>query len=268
MEKLRTDFGSINVANWTQNLYWSWLYTANTTLPEIAFNMKYPTFMTTPAWSYEKLQTFEGTWTELRHDTILYAKQSYTLTLAIVTGPHVPPPSTAYVEPYPETYRSIIGLANMTVNGLTSYGLLTSSMNTSLTLFMNISEMFLDASAIELRGSNLDDSMQQQVRTAAEQISTITSFASQQVQNAALVADVHTDPNSGRVLEEALGNFSVAIVINTDSNGNLYASAGPAYNYFEFNQTMSSRLTDETWRAMLSAGQAPAPPDWTNNFAK
>lgn len=268
IEELRTEFSSVDTANWTQNLYWSWLYMANTTLSEIPSETKYPTFMKTPAWSYEKLQTFEGTWTELRHDTILYAKQSYTLVPTIVIEPIVPPPSTAYVEPYPETYREIIGLINMTINGLTSYGLLSSQMNTSLASFMNISELFLNASTIELGGKALDDSMQQQVRTAARQISTITSFASQQVQNAAIVADVHTDPTSGNVLEEALGNFSVAVVIYADANGKLYATAGPVYNYYEFTQPMSNRLADETWRAMMTAGQTPPAPDWTSNFAK
>jgi hypothetical protein len=110
MEKLRAEFQTLSIANWTRNLYWSWLYTANTTLNEIPSEAKYPTFMTTPAWSYEKLQTFEGTWTELRHDTILYAKQSYT-----PYRTSLPPSNTAYVEPYPETYRRLIGLINMTI---------------------------------------------------------------------------------------------------------------------------------------------------------
>ena len=267
IEELRTEFGSIDTANWTQNLYWSWLYTANTTLSQIPNDAKYPTFMTTPAWGYEKLETFEGTWTELRHDTILYAKQSTTVVLSIAP-PYVPPPSTAYVEPYPDTYRSMIGLINMTINGLTNYGLLSSSMNASLTSFMHVSELFLNASTIELAGGTLDDSTQQQVISAATQISTITSLASQQVQDAAIVADVHTDPNTGNVLEEALGNLSVAVVIYADANGNLYVAAGPVYNYYEFTQPMSNRLTDETWRAMISAGQTPPAPDWTNNFAK
>ncbi len=91
MEKLRAEFKTLSVTNWTRNLYWSWLYTANTTLAEIPSEANYPTFMTTSAWDYEKLQTFEGTWTELRHDTILYAKQSYTL----FYGVPPPPPFNA-----------------------------------------------------------------------------------------------------------------------------------------------------------------------------
>jgi hypothetical protein len=267
IEKLGAEFGTLSTTNWTQNLYWSWLYTANTTLAKIPSEVRYPTFMTTPAWGYEKLQTFEGTWTELRHDTILYAKQSFTGGTTSV-GPPPPPPSTAYVESYPDTYRRMIGLLNMTINGLTQFGLLSHGINASLTSFMDVSELFLNASTIELEGRTLDGSLQHQIREAAKEISTIVSSASEKVQKAAIVADVHTDPNTGRVLEEALGNFSVVVVIYADADGSLHSTAGPVYNYYEFSWPMSNRLTDETWRGMLATHQTPETPEWTNNFAK
>jgi hypothetical protein len=265
IEKLRAEFGTLNTANWTQNLYWSWLYTANTTLAEIPAAARYPTFMTTPAWDYEKLQTFEGTWTELRHDTILYAKQSYTEFRGIAP---VPPPSTAYVEPYPDTYRRMIGLINMSIIGLTQFGLLSTGTNASLASFMKASELFLNASTIELEGKGLSDDLQHQIREAAKGISAVTSSASEKVQKAAIVADVHTDPNTMKVLEEALGNFSVLVVVYAGADGKLYSTAGPAYNYYEFTWPVSDRLTDETWRGMLASHQTPGTPEWTNSFAK
>jgi hypothetical protein len=261
MEKLRAEFGSLSVVNWTRNLYWTWLYTANTTLVEIPSEPEYPTFMTTQAWGYEKLQTFMGTWTELRHDTILYAKQSVTPITSI------PPSNTAYVEPYPETYRRLIGLINMTINGLTQLQLLQPDMNTSLRSFIDVSELFLNASVIELEGKSLNESMQQQIRAAAKTISAILSVATEKAQQAAIVADVHTDLNTGEVLEEALGKFNVLIIVYADADGKLYAGAGPVYNYFEFTQPMSERLTDEAWRQMLGTSP-PEPPEWTSNFSR
>jgi len=259
MEKLRAEFKTLSVTNWTRNLYWSWLYTANTTLAEIPSEAKYPTFMNTSAWGYEKLQTFEGTWTELRHDTILYAKQSCT---PIV----IPPSNTAYVEPYPETYRRLIGLINMTVNGLTQLELLPSDVNTSLKSFIEVSKLFLNASIIELEGKTLDESMQQQIRDAALAVSAILSVASEKTQKAAIVVDVHTDFNTAHVLEEGLGKFNALVVVYADADANLYAAAGPAYNYFEFTQPMSQRLTDEEWREMVETSP-PDPLEWTKKFA-
>jgi len=261
LEKLREELKALSVRNWTQNLYWSWLYTANTTLKEISPEENYPTFMKTSAWSYEKLQTFEGTWTELRHDTILYAKQSYTPVLS------VPPSSTAYVEPYPETYRRLTGLINMTLNGLTSLQLLQSDVNASLRKFMRISELFLNASIIELEGKTLDQNMQKQIRQAAGQLVEILKITSEKTRSVTIIADVHTDPNYGKVLEEALGKLNVLIVVHADEDGKLYANAGPVYNYFEFTQPMDKRLTDEEWSEMFNSNP-PEPLEWTDKFAK
>ena len=37
----------------------------------------YPSFMLKQAWDRKELNTFLGSWTELKHDTILYTKQVY-----------------------------------------------------------------------------------------------------------------------------------------------------------------------------------------------
>jgi hypothetical protein len=62
---------------WDSNMYMSWLaclreLSAPTTDP------KYPEAMRTRAWAMKTLNTQLASWAELRHDTILYAKQSYT----------------------------------------------------------------------------------------------------------------------------------------------------------------------------------------------
>jgi len=258
---LRGQFKALSVKNWTENLYWSWLFTARSALEKIPTDAGYPTFMTRPAWGYEKLQTFMGTWTELRHDTILYAKQSYTPYWSI------PPSSTAYVEPYPETYSRLMGLINMCINGLTKLQVLPEDVNTSLTWFMEISHLFFDASVLELEGQTLSVEMQTQVRSAARQLSRVLAVASRNTQKATLVADVHTDTNSQTVLEVALGKFNVLVVVYADVDGTLHAAAGPVYNYFEFTQPLSNRLTDESWRDIL-ASNPPEPPEWTILFSK
>jgi hypothetical protein len=263
VESLEQQFHEIDVDNWTQNLYWSWLYTANSTLEKIPDDEKYPTYMTRPAWGYEKLQSFMGTWTELRHDTILYAKQSY-------TGFYSFPPdlNTVYVEPYPETYRRLIGLINMTINGLKVLNALPAEAEASMKSFMEISGLFLNASIIELEGSTLDASMREQITAATNELSRVVSMASAKTQGVAIAVDVHTDPNiPPSVLEEALGRFNVLVVIYADADGRLYAAAGPAYNYFEFIQPIDKRLTDEAWLEMLT-NTPPEPPEWTNIFAK
>lgn len=261
LNKLEREFRGLSVMNWTRNLYWSWLHTLNTTLKPV--NPGYPAFMITKAWGYEKLQTFAGSWTELRHDTILYAKQSYTAPTAL---PPTPQPNTAYVEPCPQTYLRLAGLLNMTLNGLNGLRLLSEDIKDSLTDFRSILKLFLNASVMELEGKDLPEAMQLEIREAAEEFAAILGVATEKTQKATIAADVHTDANTEKVLEEALGKFNILIVIYSDTEGNLYASAGPAYNYFEFTWPMSQRLTDEAWVELLST-DPPKPPEWTNKFA-
>jgi hypothetical protein len=73
MTKVRKEIGGLQTDSWTQNLYWSWLYALQPLLePKDA---QYPSFMRTQAWTRKDLHTALGSWTELKHDTILYAKQ-------------------------------------------------------------------------------------------------------------------------------------------------------------------------------------------------
>ncbi|NQE05034.1 hypothetical protein C5S32_04105 [ANME-1 cluster archaeon GoMg1] len=100
LDELKSQFAgfNFNITEWNRNLYWSWLYTLKPLLK--GFGDGYPTFMQTRAWQEKALQTSLASWTELRHDTILYAKQSYTPPL--LSMPPEPKPVVGYVEPVPE----------------------------------------------------------------------------------------------------------------------------------------------------------------------
>jgi hypothetical protein len=73
---LQTEINSYGDDTWSKDIYHGWLYSLRTLLGK--FDDSYPTFMLTKAWEYKKLATALASWTTLRHDTILHAKQSYT----------------------------------------------------------------------------------------------------------------------------------------------------------------------------------------------
>jgi len=79
------------------------------------------------------------------------------------------------------------------------------------------------------------------------------------------VADVHTDPNRGRVLEVAVGDVHFG-VIAVDNGPDRAVYVGPIYSYFEFLQEARSRLTDVEWVARLDEGRAAGRPAWTQAF--
>lgn len=106
-------------ANWTSNLYSMWLYMIRpftNTLGE-----GYPQFMQNSAWVAKDMNTFQGSWTELRHDTIMYVKQSY----AELGGGGMPVfDDRGYVEPRYDVYAALESLAKATKSGLEQRGLL------------------------------------------------------------------------------------------------------------------------------------------------
>ncbi len=84
-------------------------------------------------------------------------------------------------------------------------------------------------------------------------------------EEAAVIADVATDPLGGRVLEEAVGRvFEIYVVVEIE--GNTQIAKGGVFSYYEFPWPMEDRLTDKKWREMLEAGQAPERPQWTQSF--
>ncbi len=75
--ELNEKFAAFTPAEWNRNLYWSWLYALQALIQERGEG--YPNFMCTEAWQDRQLSAALASWAELRHDTILYAKQSYTM---------------------------------------------------------------------------------------------------------------------------------------------------------------------------------------------
>ena len=101
MTKLRGEVGGLGMDSWTQNLYWSWLYAFDPLLK--SKGEQYPAFMRTQAWARKDIHTALGSWTELKHDTILYAKQS----MAEMGGGAPPEPPRGWVEPNPDRIREL-----------------------------------------------------------------------------------------------------------------------------------------------------------------
>jgi hypothetical protein len=62
---------------WTNNIYTSWLNCLREVSPPTT-SPEYPQVMRTRAWALKTVNAQLASWTELRHDTVLYAKQPYT----------------------------------------------------------------------------------------------------------------------------------------------------------------------------------------------
>jgi hypothetical protein len=80
------------------------------------------------------------------------------------------------------------------------------------------------------------------------------------------VADVHTDSNTGQVLEEGVGFAKLLVAAYELADGRRFLGAGPVLSYFEFKWPMADRMTDAQWSALLQSTNAPLAPSWTRAF--
>ena len=70
--------GQFQPPYWQRNLYNIWLDSLRTLSADRSSEKHLPEAMRTEAWQLKQLQTQLASWSELRHNTVLYAKQSYT----------------------------------------------------------------------------------------------------------------------------------------------------------------------------------------------
>ncbi len=262
-DKLQENFSALNITEWNRNLYFSWIYTLKSLLKE--YNSSYPTFMQTTTWQDKELQTVLASWTELRHDTILYAKQSYTPILANSITPEEKP-VVGYVEPVPEFYTRILALTQMTRNGLTDLNVLNTTEIYRLQNLETVLQRLITLSKQELENQELTDDDYAFIRNFGENLDSIVTGVKDQGKETTIIADVHTDTNTEQVLEEGVGYVDLIMVAYMVPDGRIIAGAGPVFSYYEFKQPMNNRLTDEQWKQQLENGDEPDRPLWTSSF--
>ncbi|HET6312231.1 MAG TPA: DUF3160 domain-containing protein [Chloroflexia bacterium] len=274
LSRVRGEIASLDTSQWTENLYWSWLYTFRPLLEPKSPDSGYPSFMTNEAWTRKNLNTVLGSYTELKHDTILYAKQ-----VMAEAGGGPPEIVKGYVEPEPEFYARIAALSAMTRDGLLSRGLLEKTEDRSAISDFNtlnqIESLALDLKRIsekELENKALTQEEYELIRFYGARIEHLTIAAADQEegqggpslqdQDAAVVADIATGgPQLDQALEEATGRI-MEIYVVVPIAGNLVLARGGIYSQYEFVQPSSNRLTNEQWRQRLDNGQVPEEADW------
>lgn len=101
--------------SWTGTLYDRWLL-ALRTLSEPTLGLEYPEAMRTRPWAMKTVNTQLASWTQLRHDTVLYVKQSE-------TPPILCQYPKGFVEPRPVFYQAMKELAIQAAETIQGAGL-------------------------------------------------------------------------------------------------------------------------------------------------
>lgn len=276
MAVLKKEFSNLNESTWTQNLYWGWLYSLKS-----LFGKKdagYPVFMRSEAWKDKSLNTFLGSWAELRHDTVLYGKQSETLLRGLPGD--VPVNVDVYVEPNPELYARLLALTEMTKDGLKARGLLNkgSLLDKRLNEFASLLRVCKSVSEKELSNTPISKEENDYFKDFDK---TLKSFdyrfdylddsatpltGGWDEDNDQVVVDVHTDTNTDSCLEVATGKPAEIFVI-APVGGKPVLFKGASFTYYEFTRRISKRMTNEEWWEDLMMQRVPSQPAWTRSFS-
>jgi hypothetical protein len=287
LSSLQRYFTSRPAKVWQQNLYWRWLDTLRAVWgPRSAGS---PAFTGTVAWKTKNLATGLGSWAELRHDTLLYAKQPY----GLGAGGAAPPFRTPYVEPVPQVWARLLALTRAFKATLSAEGLLDSLRQSPFRLgpdqtkflyprppkgeqgyraaidsFAALVALLQRTSQAELQGKQVPHADAVTLENFGPELDMIDNFFQDngagktempEQKQVAIIADIFTEPNSGKVLEEGVGDVQRLFAV-VSINGKRWLAEGGVYSYYEFHQPMSNRLTDEAWRAMRNR---PPQPSWT-----
>ncbi len=277
-QKLTERFSRLTQSDWTRNLYWSWLWVLQSLLQP--FGEGYPSFMRTAAWQDKSLQTALASWAQLRHDTILYAKQSL---VAAEGGEETPELVKGYVEPNLEAWQRLLHLVRQTTQLLQSRGLLVSTIAEKLDDFESMVAFLLCCAEKQLQTKPLTEDEYERLQFIGGEMDWLAlhvvsdgkasyweEVAHPADRNMACVVDVHTAyvliGGLGHVaLEEAVGHAHEIFVI-LPIEGKLILARGSVLSYYEFLQPAEKRLTDEQWQEMLGERKAPPQPAWVKSF--
>jgi hypothetical protein len=275
---------SLEPAAWDDSLYASWLGCLRE-LSRPTTDPRYPEAMRTRAWALKTLNTQLASWTQLRHDSILYTKQSYTHD----TDCFYP---AGYVEPLPHFWGKVEQMARRAARVLGEDPAAGADVRTGQAAFCR--RFAAEAATLraiaekELAGKALTDPETRHLRTVVEALGEkprsdsgearwegwylqlFYAGAHDSDQPDLLVADVHTDVpdlkvgDPGCVLHEATGNVDL-LVVAVDSGPDHVVYLGPVFSHFELEVPGVGRLSDSEWERAYLAGKADRPA-WTKPY--
>ncbi|TAH64971.1 MAG: DUF3160 domain-containing protein [Anaerolineaceae bacterium] len=267
---------------WGENLYNGWLWAIKENLTEYDKDSGMPYFMTNEAWRAKSLNASIGSYTELKHDTVLYGKQGVAEGgngVIYINHYH-------YVEPNVYLYSKLLYLTEYTMSVLRERNMLESGLERGATYYKELLQFLIECSLKELRNEKLtEEEYDRLLYYGASMANIIDNFLLAAAGDYEaidlsdmLVTDIATNP--GAYLSLATGFFDYIYVV-IPVEGKLYLSRGAVYSSYEF--TSDKRLTDEEWWALNGiiierdeyvtypvytepSENLPKQPDWINTF--
>jgi hypothetical protein len=253
LDEVAADLKKVTDAEWYSSVGTAWLKLLGALSKP--FGSGYPLYMQGKLFPIKQLQTFLGSYAELKHDTLLYVKQNFAEKGD--GGDENPPPvPKGFVEPNMAFWQELARLVDYTAAGFEKYGLFKKELEEfgRLSSFKERISFYTSLAAKELSGAPLSEAEYEKLRS--DNLSFMAeplvegAILEEKEKRAGLIADIHTDAVKGQILYEATGEpyFILALVGN---EGVSRLTVGAAYNYYEFTGPLTSRYADADWQARV-----------------
>ncbi len=237
--------------------FWSTVYHTRLNILATLFidgGKNIPYFMEDALYQNKILNTYLGSYTELKHDTLLYIKQAYaemwgggewpcTFT---VEPPALPVPKW-YVEASPDLIDQLLAITKETNKYFTGE---------QYTQYLDYLQFVKKIAVAQTKNQKISDEDFDQLRLAAQTLYTIATptklfgYALQKEKRWSIIADIFTSGKYGP-LYEAVGRPYLMTMMIKDTNGARIA-IGPIFSHYEFYAGQASfeavgggRLTDQ-----------------------
>ena len=279
LDGLEGQFNSYDAGFWQKTYYNGVLFQVKTQAqfePGAGFY-----FTESPAWGTKAMLSAHGTWSELRHDTLLYAKQTYAERAGdgdfdpTFRTEEIPEP-IHYLEPNLPFWQGSAVAVQRLLKTLDAYGLLDEE---SASAFTRLQEIYAKAAGIaetETQDRPVSPTDIKWIATIpAEFIDLVLvhveggDIVDEDQLKMAIVADVYTNAELGKVLETGVGiPYRIYVPLN-DGQGGKRIAVGYVFSYYEFEQPIGERMTDETWKGIVykpGADLAEYEPFWSKGI--
>ena len=275
---------------WNSSLYNIWLNSIRELNP-IEDRSSLPPFMQTAAFWQKMMNTQLSSWTELRHDNLLYAKQSY-------SGGTICSYPYGYVEPFPEFYNGLKTFAQIASTKLQTLNFPDPGYQQGLVDYFNhlykSADTLMNISNKELNNIPLNQQeiyfLQKLIYQTMNSGNSLDGWYVKLYYNDAfssndpnggggygglmesdhLVADIHTAPFDcaggmpGYVVHVGTGSINLGVFIANAYDSIQTAYVGPVMSYYEYITEDFLRLTDEEWDNEYL--QSALRPNWVNIY--
>ncbi|MBU1679697.1 MAG: DUF3160 domain-containing protein [Bacteroidetes bacterium] len=277
LSALRYLIDSYNQEFWDLSIYNNWLDAIRKLNPKDD-RTNLPEFMQTAAWWQKNMNTQLASWIELRHDNLLYAKQSYTGGI-VCSYPY------GFVEPVPEFYRSLKIYADNFAEKLNNIPEISvpRTLKEYFTLMAGVCDTLEAISIKELNKIEFSEGEKEFIKRtlSISQLCGVTFdgwypklyypyYTDGIMEQDFLVADYHTAPTDefgnmvGWVKHGGTSEINMMFMSVEIPSGEHIAFAGPVASFKEYTSNNFLRLTDEEWESTYF--KLALRPEWTNIY--